>query len=78
MKLILNSDDWIEGNIKNKDEFLNNEESGFVTFYNKLLILYKDMKDKRQIKNFQENILEIIINSLLENKNMNLIRLEKK
>ena len=78
VKLILNSDDRIEGNIKNKDEFLNNEESGFATFYKKLLILYKNMKDKRQIKNFQENILEIIINSLLENKkenkNMNLIK----
>ena len=78
VKLILNSDDKIEGNIKNKDDFLNNEESGFATFYKKLLILYKNMKDKRQIKNFQENILEIIINSLLENKkenkNMNLIK----
>ena len=78
VKLILNNDDRIEGNIKNKDEFLNNEESGFATFYKKLLILYKNMKDKRQIKNFQENILEIIINSLLENKkenkNMNLIK----
>ena len=78
VKLILNSDDKIEGNIKNKDEFLNNEESGFATFYKKLLILYKNMKDKRQIKNFQDNILEIIINSLLENKkenkNLNLIK----
>ena len=36
------------------------------------------MKDKRQIKNFQDNILEIVINSLLENKrqnkNLNLIK----
>ena len=78
VKLILNSDDRIEGNIKNKDEFLNNEESGFATFYKKLLIFYKNMKDKRQIKNFQDNILEIIINSLIENKkenkNLNLIK----
>ena len=78
LKLILNSDDRIEGNIKNKDEFLNNEESGFATFYKKLLIFYKNMKDKRQIKNFQDNILEIIINSLIENKkenkNLNLIK----
>ena len=78
LKLILNSDDRIEGNIKNKDEFLNNEESGFATFYKKLLIFYKNMKDKRQIKNFQDNILEVIINSLIENKkenkNLNLIK----
>ena len=78
VKLILNSDDKIEGNIKNKDDFLNNEESGFATFYKKLLIFYKNMKDKRQIKNFQDNILEIVINSLLENKrqnkNLNLIK----
>ena len=78
VKLILNSDDRIEGNIKNKDEFLNNEESGFATFYKKLLIFYKNMKDKNQIKNFQDNILEIIINSLIENKkenkNLNLIK----
>ena len=78
LKLILNSDDRIEGNIKNKDEFLNNEENGFATFYKKLLIFYKNMKDKRQIKNFQDNILEVIINSLIENKkenkNLNLIK----
>ena len=77
IKLILNSDEKIEGNIKNKDEFLNNEESGFATFYKKLLIFYKNMKDKREIKNFQENILETIINSLIQNKkekkNLNLI-----
>ena len=77
VKLILNSDDKIEGNIKNKEEFLINEESGFATLYKKLLIFYKNMKDKREIKNFQENIFDTIINSLLQNKkekkNLNLI-----
>jgi len=78
VKLILNSDEKIEGNIKNKEEFLINEESGFATLYKKLLIFYKNMKDKREIKNFQENIFETIINSLLQNKkekkNLNLIQ----
>ena len=68
VKLILNSDDKIEGNIKNRELYLNNEENGFATFYKKLLFFYKSMKDKRQIKNFQEKIFQIIIDGLNENK----------
>ena len=71
IKLILNSDDKIEGNIKNKEEFLNNEESGFATFYKKLLIFYIHMKDKREIKNFQDNIFQTISDGLNENKKLN-------
>ena len=70
IKLILNSDDKIEGNIKNKEEFLNNEESGFATFYKKLLIFYIHMKDKREIKNFQDNIFQTILDGLNENKKL--------
>ena len=68
LHLIFNTDDKIEGNIKNKDEFLYNEESGFAAFYKKLLIFYKNIKDKRAIKNFNENIFETILNGLIENK----------
>ena len=71
IKLILNSDEKIEGNIKNKEEFLNDEENGFAIFYHKLLIFYKNIRDKREIKNFQENIFEIMISSLNENKKLN-------
>ena len=71
IKLILNSDDKIEGYIKNKEEFLNNEESGFATFYKKLLIFYIHMKDKREIKNFQDNIFQAISDGLNENKKLN-------
>ena len=71
IKLLLNSDDKIEGNLKNREEFLNNEESGFSVFYKKLLLFYKNMKDKREIKNFQENIFETILDGLNENKKKN-------
>ena len=70
IKLILNSDDKIEGNIKNKEEFLNNEESGFATFYKKLLFFYIHMKDKREIKNFQDNIFQTILDGLNANKKL--------
>ena len=71
IKLLLNSDDKIEGNLKNREEFLNNEESGFATFYKKLLLFYKNMKDKREIKNFQDNIFQAILNGISENKKQN-------
>ena len=71
IKLLLNSDDKIEGNLKNREEFLNNEESGFSVFYKKLLLFYKNMRDKREIKNFQENIFETILDGLNENKKKN-------
>ena len=68
VKLILNIDDKIEGNIMHREEFLNNEESGFATFYKKLLLFYKSIKDKREIKHFQDNIFQTIITALKENK----------
>ena len=71
VKLLLqdNSDDKNE--LKNKEDYLNDEENGFIIFYKKLLMLYMTIKDKREIKNFTENIFDMLIKELVDNKNKN-------
>ena len=71
VKLLLqkNSDDKNE--LKNKEDYLNDEENGFIMFYKKLLMLYMTIKDKREIKNFTENIFDMLIKELVDNKNKN-------
>ena len=71
VKLLLqkNSDDKNE--LKNKEDYLNDEENGFIMFYKKLLMLYMTIKDKREIKNFTENIFDMLIKELVDNKNNN-------
>ena len=71
VKLLLqeNSDDKNE--LKNKEDYLNDEENGFIMFYKKLLMLYMTIKDKREIKNFTENIFDMLIKELVDNKKGN-------
>ena len=71
MKLLLqdNSDDKNE--LKNKEDYLNDEENGFIIFYKNLLMLYMAIKDKREIKNFTENIFDMLIKELIDNKKEN-------
>ena len=70
IKLLLENNN--ENNlIKNKDDYLNNEENGFIIFFKKLLNFYKTIKDKRETKLFTENIFDIIINGLVNNKKEN-------
>ena len=71
VKLLLqeNSDDKNE--LKNKEDYLNDEENGFIMFYKKLLMLYMTIKDKREIKNFAENIFDMLIKELVDNKKEN-------
>ena len=49
IKLLLDNDNK---NIKNKDDYLNNEEKGFIGFYKKLLYFFNSIKDKRETKLF--------------------------
>jgi len=71
VKILLqeNSDDKNE--LKNKEDYLNDEENGFIMFYKKLLMLYMTIKDKREIKNFTENIFDMLIKELVDNKKGN-------
>ena len=71
VKLLLqdNSDDKNE--LKNKEDYLNDEENGFIMFYKKLLMLYMTIKDKREIKNFTENIFDMLIKEFVDNKKEN-------
>ena len=75
LKLLLEEDQKV---IQNKDDYLNNEESGFIIFYRNLLLFYKQIKDKRETKLFSEDIFDVLINGLIKNKkgnskNVNLI-----
>ena len=61
INLILNE----STNDENTKEFLKNKENGFITFLKKLLYFYKSIKDKRQIKFFNDNILDNFPNKLI-------------
>ena len=70
--LFENKNDNIEENLlKNKDDYLNDEENGFILLYKKLLIFYKTIKDKRETRLFADNIFEILINGLMDSKKNN-------
>ena len=71
VKILLqeNSDDKNE--LKNREDYLNDEEKGFIMFYKKLLMLYMAIKDKREIKNYTENIFDMLIQELVDNKKEN-------
>ena len=68
LKLLLEED---KKDIQYKDDYLNNEESGFIIFYKNLLLFYKEIKDKRETKLFSEDIFDVLINGLIKNKKEN-------
>ena len=70
-----NKENKENNNIKNREDFLNNEENGFIIFYKKLLLFYKEIKDKRETKLFTEDIFDVLINGLIKKnkKNVELI-----
>ena len=71
VKLLLQENLDDKNELKNKEDYLNDEENGFIMFYKKLLMLYMTIKDKREIKNFTENIFDMLIKELVDNKKEN-------
>ena len=71
IQLILSDNQSKENELKNKDDYLNNEENGFNIFYQKLLEFYANIKDKRETKLFSDKIFEVLINGLINNKKEN-------
>ena len=58
--------------IKNKQDYINNKEEGFMNFYKSLLRLYLSINDKREIEYFNKNIFEDLLNSVSDIKNDNI------
>ena len=54
--------------MKNKQEFINNKENGFISFFKSLLEFYSEIKDKREIEFFNKNILDNLLNIIYNNK----------
>ena len=71
VRLLLQDKSDDKNELKNKEDYLNDEENGFIMFYKKLLMLYMTIKDKREIKNFTENIFDMLIKELVDNKKGN-------
>ena len=59
----------INDEIKNKNEFINNKENGFINLYQNLLQFYLNIKDKREIDFFNKNIFEELLNIISKKKN---------
>ena len=59
----------INNEIKNKNEFINNKENGFINLYQNLLQFYLKIKDKREIDFFNKNIFEELLNIISKKKN---------
>ena len=59
----------INNEIKNKNEFINNKENGFINLYQNLLQFYLNIKDKREIDFFNKNIFEELLNIISNKKN---------
>ena len=59
----------INNEIKNKNEFINNKENGFINLYQNLLQFYLNIKDKREIDFFNKNIFEELLNIISKKKN---------
>ena len=54
--------------MKNKQEFINNKENGFISFFKSLLEFYSEIKDKREIEFFNKNIMDNLLNIIYNNK----------